>query len=64
MAVAGAVLIILRIRKGPEPPAHYRVRRASAGPTPTRIIPAILFAASIEPVLVELLLAGVEPRWR
>jgi hypothetical protein len=29
----------------------------------TWIIPAILFAASVELVLVELLLAGTEARW-
>ena len=64
MAVAGAVLIILGKRKGPTAAYNRAALSLSRSNSLTRIIPAILFAESVELVLVELLLAGTETRWR
>jgi len=64
MAVADGVLIILSKPQGSDCP-HMIVRRPpSAGPTLTRIIPATLFAESVELVPVEPLLAVAETGWR
>jgi hypothetical protein len=64
MAVTGGVLIILGKRK--DPTAHTQPCCTEPQPVPpvTCIIPASLFAASVKLVLVELLLAGTETRWR